>query len=59
LNRWIRLWASVAKLRRVMKPPAVVGREHQTTMDAPKVLPDGAVRKKRGANPGDLSRVDG
>jgi hypothetical protein len=42
-----------------MKPPAVTGRRCHTVTDAPKVLPDGAVWKKRGVNPGDLSRVDG
>ena len=34
-------------------------RGYSAVMDAPKVMPDGAVRKKRGVNPGDLSRVDG
>jgi len=50
----------MAKLRSVWKPPAVtVERARRTVTDAPEVLPDGAVGKKRGVNPGDLSQVDG
>ena len=36
----------MAKPRTRLKPPAVVGREHQTRTDALQVVSDGAVRKK-------------
>ena len=50
----------MAKLPSVRKPPAMtVERARRTVMDAPEVLPDGAVRKRRRVNPGDLSEVDG
>ena len=49
----------MAKLPAMWKPPAATGRGCHTVADAPEVVPDCAVRKKRGVNPGDLSQVDG
>lgn len=45
----------MVKLLVKWKPPVVTGRGKQTVANAPQVMPDGAVRKKRGVNPGDLS----
>ena len=55
VNRWIRPGANVVKLQTKWKPPVATGRGCHTAANVPQVMPDGAVRKKRGVNSGGLS----
>ena len=43
------------KLQAKWKSPVATDRGRQTVANVPQVMPDGAVWKKRGVNPGDLS----
>ena len=45
----------MVKLQTKWKPPVATDRGRQTAANAPQVMPDGAVRKKRGVNSGGLS----
>jgi hypothetical protein len=55
LNRQIRPGENVVKLQAKWKPPVATDRGNNTAANVPRVMPDGAVWKRRGVNSGGLS----